>query len=46
MIADLAPEIPLYNITRLDVVPSSLEHFKGNPTNTGIFWNVHEWEIR
>jgi peptide/nickel transport system substrate-binding protein len=46
MIADLAPEIPLYNITRLDVVPSNLENFKGNPTNTGIFWNVHEWEIR
>ena len=24
----------------------SLQHFKGNPTNTGIFWNVHEWEIK
>ena len=45
MIADLAPEIPLYNVTRLDAVPASLRHFKGNPTNTGIFWNVHEWEI-
>ena len=31
---------------RLDAVPASLQHFKGNPTNTGIFWNVHEWEIK
>jgi peptide/nickel transport system substrate-binding protein len=46
VIADLLPEIPLYNVTRLDVVPSNLANFKGNPTNTGIFWNVHEWEIR
>jgi ABC-type transport system substrate-binding protein len=44
-IAELAPEIPLYNITRLDVVPTRLRNFRGNPTNTGIFWNVHEWEI-
>jgi len=27
-------------------VPAALQHFKGNPTNTGIFWNVHEWEIK
>ena len=40
------PEIPLYSVTRLDAVPVSLQHFKGNPTNTGIFWNVHEWEIK
>ncbi len=46
LLADAAPEIPLYNVTRLDVVPASLQHFKGNPTNTGIFWNVYEWEIR
>lgn len=46
LIAELIPEIPLYNVTRLDAVPSSLQNFKGNPTNTGIFWNVHEWEIR
>jgi peptide/nickel transport system substrate-binding protein len=45
MIADLAPEIPLYNVTRLDAVPAALRNFKGNPTNTGIFWNVHEWQI-
>jgi peptide/nickel transport system substrate-binding protein len=45
IIADQVPEIPLYNVTRLDAVPASLRHFKGNPTNTGIFWNVHEWEI-
>jgi peptide/nickel transport system substrate-binding protein len=44
-IAELAPEIPLYNVTRLDAVPTTLRNFKGNPTNTGIFWNVHEWEI-
>jgi peptide/nickel transport system substrate-binding protein len=45
MIADAVPEIPLYSITRLDAVPAALAHFKGNPTNTGVFWNVHEWEI-
>ena len=46
ILSDAAPEIPLYSITRLDAVPSTLQHFKGNPTNTGIFWNVHEWTIR
>jgi peptide/nickel transport system substrate-binding protein len=45
-IADLVPEIPLYNVTRLDAVPRTLANFKGNPTNTGIFWNVHDWAIR
>ncbi len=44
-IAELAPEIPLYNVTRLDGVPVSLKGFKGNPTNTGVFWNVYEWEV-
>ena len=45
-IADQVPELWLYNVTRLDAVPRSLKGFKGNPTNTGIFWNVAEWEIR
>lgn len=45
-VADLAPEIPLYNVTRLDAVPSRLANFRGNPTNTGIFWNVYEWDVR
>lgn len=44
-IAELAPEIPLYNVTRLDGVPATLRGFKGNPTNTGVFWNVHEWNV-
>lgn len=44
-LAELAPEIPLYNVTRLDAVPVGLRNFKGNPTNTGIFWNVWEWEM-
>jgi peptide/nickel transport system substrate-binding protein len=46
MLSASVPEIPLYSITRLDAVPVSLRNFKGNPTNTGVFWNVHEWEIR
>jgi peptide/nickel transport system substrate-binding protein len=46
MVAEAVPEIPLYNVTRLDAVPARLQSFKGNPTNTGIFWNVHEWEIK
>jgi peptide/nickel transport system substrate-binding protein len=45
LIAEAVPEIPLYNVTRLDAVPAALQHFKGNPTNTGVFWNVHEWRI-
>ena len=45
-LAELLPELPLYNVTRLDAVPTTLRNFKGNPTNTGIFWNIHEWEIR
>jgi len=45
-IAELAVEIPLYNVTRLDAVPANLEGFTGNPTNAGIFWNVHQWKIR
>ncbi len=44
-LADLAPEIPLYNVTRVDGVPTTLKGFKGNPTNTGVFWNVYEWEV-
>jgi len=46
IVADQVPEIPLYTVTRLDAVPATLTHFKGNPANTGIFWNVHEWEIK
>jgi peptide/nickel transport system substrate-binding protein len=46
MIGELVPEIPLYNITRFDAIPETLLNFKGNPTNTGIYWNVHDWEIR
>ena len=45
-IAELAVEIPLYNVTKLDAIPATLRGFKGNPTNVGAFWNVHEWEIR
>jgi peptide/nickel transport system substrate-binding protein len=45
-IASLAVEIPLYNVTRLDAVPANLEGFTGNPTNAGIFWNVHRWKLK
>jgi peptide/nickel transport system substrate-binding protein len=44
-IADLAIEIPLYGVSKLDAVPARLEGFTGNPTNTGPFWNVHTWTI-
>jgi hypothetical protein len=44
-IADKAVEIPLYNTAKVDAVPASMIRFKGNPTNAGPFWNVHEWEI-
>ncbi len=45
-IAELAIEIPLYGVTKLDAIPARLEGFKGNPTNAGAFWNVYEWSIR
>ena len=45
-IADLLPELPLYGITKLDAIPAGLSGFKGNPTNAGVFWNVHEWQMR
>ena len=44
-VAELVPEIPLYNTTKLDAIPAALQHFTGNPTNAGPFWNVHAWEI-
>ena len=44
-VADLMPEIILYNTSKVDAVPATLKGFTGNPTNTGPFWNVHEWEI-
>ncbi len=46
MIAEDMPELFLYNRTFLDAIPENLENFRGNPTNTGIFWNVHEWRLR
>jgi peptide/nickel transport system substrate-binding protein len=44
-IAELAIEIPLYGVTKLDAVPARLKGFTGNPTNTGPFWNVHAWTL-
>jgi peptide/nickel transport system substrate-binding protein len=44
-IADLAIEIPLYGVSKLDAVPVRLKGFTGNPTNTGPFWNVHAWTL-
>lgn len=44
-IAELAIEIPLYGVSKLDAVPARLQGFTGNPTNTGPFWNVHQWTL-
>lgn len=44
-LATLVPEITLYNTAKFDAVPATLTGFKGNPTNAGPFWNVHEWKI-
>ena len=44
-VADMIPEIPLYNTAKIDAVPAGLRNFKGNPTNAGPFWNVYEWEL-
>jgi ABC-type transport system substrate-binding protein len=44
-VAELVPELFLYNTTKIDAVPATLENFKGNPSNAGPFWNVHEWSV-
>jgi peptide/nickel transport system substrate-binding protein len=44
-VAELVPELVLYNTSKIDAVPATLRNFKGNPTNAGPFWNVHEWEF-
>lgn len=44
-VAELVPEIPLYNTAKIDAVPATLQHFTGNPTNAGPFWNAYQWEI-
>lgn len=44
-ITEMAVEIPLYNTTKVDAVPTAIRNFKGNPTNAGPFWNVYEWEF-
>ncbi len=44
-VADLVPELILYNTSKIDAVPATLRNFKGNPTNAGPFWNVHEWDL-
>lgn len=40
------PELFLYNRVFLDAVPKGIQNFKGNPTNAGPYWNVHEWSFR
>lgn len=44
-VAELAPEIPLYNTAKIDAIPAAMQHFTGNPTNAGPFWNVYQWEF-
>jgi peptide/nickel transport system substrate-binding protein len=44
-VAELVPELFLYNTSKIDAVPATLMNFKGNPSNAGPFWNVHEWSI-
>ncbi len=44
-VAELVPEIVLYNTAKIDAVPTTLRGFTGNPTNAGPFWNVWAWEI-
>jgi peptide/nickel transport system substrate-binding protein len=44
-VAELAPEIVLYNTAKVDAVPATLQGFTGNPTNAGPFWNVWRWDV-
>ncbi len=43
IVARDVPVIPLYNRTIVSAFPRSLRNVKPNPTNAGLFWNVHEW---
>jgi peptide/nickel transport system substrate-binding protein len=45
ILAREVPEIPLYNRTLVSAYPEALRNVKPNPTNAGLFWNVHEWEL-
>jgi peptide/nickel transport system substrate-binding protein len=45
IIAREAPLIPLYNRTIVSAVPETLNGVTPNPTNAGLFWNVHQWAI-
>jgi peptide/nickel transport system substrate-binding protein len=44
-LATLVPELPLYNTSKVDAVPTNLTGFTGNPTNAGPFWNVWAWQL-
>ena len=44
-LALFVPELPLYNTSKVDAVPATLEGFTGNPTNAGPFWNVYQWQL-
>jgi len=44
-LATLVPELPLYNTSKIDAVPTNLTGFTGNPTNAGPFWNVWQWQL-
>jgi peptide/nickel transport system substrate-binding protein len=45
IVAREAPVIPLYNRTIVSAFPAALRNVKPNPTNAGLFWNVHAWEV-
>jgi peptide/nickel transport system substrate-binding protein len=45
ILAREVPEIPLYNRTIVSAFPETLRGVKPNPTNAGLFWNVHEWSF-
>jgi len=44
-LARFVPELPLYNTSKVDAVPATLQGFTGNPTNAGPFWNVYQWQL-
>ena len=45
IVAREVPVIPLYNRTIVSAYPDVLQSVKPNPTNAGLFWNVHEWTV-
>jgi peptide/nickel transport system substrate-binding protein len=46
ILADQLPVIPLLWVTQLDAMPSVLENYRPNPTQSGDTWNAAQWKMK